>query len=186
MPRTSDATLEAIQDAAFALFFRRGYARVTMEEIAAEAQVTKRTLYYHFDSKDALIGAALERQGALSLQAMRRWSDPAAQTPAAFLAGLLEKLALWAETPGWTGSGFTRLTLELSDLPGHPVRAAARAHKLAVQEWIAGELARRAAADPDVEAEAFCVMMEGAMILTLIHGDARYIRDLRARLEAAP
>lgn len=180
MPRSSAATLEAIHAAAFRLFFRRGYERVTMDEIAEEARVTKRTLYYHFDSKDALIGAALERQGALSLAAMRGWSDPDARTGSAFLGGLVDKVIAWARTPGWTGSGFTRLTLELSDLPGHPVRAAASAHKRAIEAWVADELAQRGARAPQAEARRFCMMMEGAMLLTLIHGDVGYLEAFRA------
>jgi hypothetical protein len=36
-------------------------------------------------------------------------------------------LSGWASsTPRWSGSGFTRLVVELADLPGHPARAIAR------------------------------------------------------------
>ncbi|WP_424975169.1 TetR/AcrR family transcriptional regulator [Dinoroseobacter sp. S124A] len=182
MSRSSAPTINRILTAAFRLFFRRGYSRVSMDEIASEAGVTKRTLYNHFASKDALIGAVMDRQADLTLDTVRGWADPEAVTSHAFLDGLLVKLADWAGAPGWTGSGFTRLTLELADLPGHPVRAAADRHKRAVQDWIAAELAARHHARPARAAETFCILLEGALVLTLIHGDPGYIMRLRSEV----
>ena len=44
----------AILEAARALFLRKGYAGTTMEEIAAQAGLTKRTVYNNYAEKDAL------------------------------------------------------------------------------------------------------------------------------------
>jgi TetR/AcrR family transcriptional repressor of mexJK operon len=44
----------AVVDAARTLFLRKGYAGTTMEEIAAAAGLTKRTLYNNYGDKDAL------------------------------------------------------------------------------------------------------------------------------------
>ena len=44
------------------LFETRGYDAVTMEQIAAEADVAKRTLYNHFPTKDAILARWLDRQ----------------------------------------------------------------------------------------------------------------------------
>jgi AcrR family transcriptional regulator len=52
---------ELILEVAGRLFGERGYAGVTLEEIAAEAHVTKPILYRHFDSKKALYLVLLER-----------------------------------------------------------------------------------------------------------------------------
>src|SRR3954451_1459274 len=52
---------ELILTAAGRLFGKRGYSRVTLDEIAAAAGVTKPMLYRHFDSKKALYLALLER-----------------------------------------------------------------------------------------------------------------------------
>src|SRR3954453_20217315 len=52
---------ELILSAAGRLFGERGYARVTLDEIAAAAGVTKPILYRHFDSKRELYLALLER-----------------------------------------------------------------------------------------------------------------------------
>src|SRR5262245_58283381 len=57
-PRASDPRVvrsrAAVVDAARTLFLRNGYAGTTMEEIAAQAGLTKRTLYNNYGDKDAL------------------------------------------------------------------------------------------------------------------------------------
>jgi len=52
MPRPPERSRRRILDAAYELFYRKGYSRVGVDEIAAFAGLTKRTLYYHFESKD--------------------------------------------------------------------------------------------------------------------------------------
>jgi len=81
VPRSSEATRTRILDAAYALFRRRGYTRVSMDEIAAATAVTKRTLYYHFRSKDELLAAVLETQHRLALAAFRTFGDSLAALP---------------------------------------------------------------------------------------------------------
>jgi AcrR family transcriptional regulator len=74
MSRTTDRTREKILEAGFQLFFRDGYARVGMEMIAAQAGITKRSLYNHFDSKDRLLGAVMETQSKRSLARFKGWT----------------------------------------------------------------------------------------------------------------
>ena len=47
----------------------------------------------------------------------------------AMIDGLFSELAVWADKARWAGSGFTRLAIELADLPGHPARLIARRHE---------------------------------------------------------
>jgi AcrR family transcriptional regulator len=53
MPRSRDKTRLRILQAAYRLFRHKGFTRVNVDGIAAAADVTKRTLYSHFESKDA-------------------------------------------------------------------------------------------------------------------------------------
>lgn len=48
-----------ILEAARAHFFKHGFRNVTMDDLAAELAVSKKTLYAHFPSKDALLEAVL-------------------------------------------------------------------------------------------------------------------------------
>ena len=67
MPRPAGPTRRRILDAAYELFYRKGYSRVGVDEIAAFAGLTKRTLYYHFESKDQLLGSVLALHSELAL-----------------------------------------------------------------------------------------------------------------------
>ena len=52
---------DQILDAATALFVARGLGQVTIDEIAAAAQVTKRTIYTYFGDKAEVFTAVIER-----------------------------------------------------------------------------------------------------------------------------
>lgn len=104
MSRT-DATARTARllDAALALGVRRGIGALSLQAIAAEAEVSKALLLYHFADKAALLEALVVRaaaQGARRLreasrrgQAMAAWRalllDPAARGEAALLGALM-------------------------------------------------------------------------------------------------
>ena len=59
MARDSTVTRAQIIQAADDLFYGAGIRSASVDAIAEKAGVTKRTLYYHFRSKDDLIAAYL-------------------------------------------------------------------------------------------------------------------------------
>ncbi|QEC46195.1 TetR/AcrR family transcriptional regulator [Baekduia soli] len=84
---------ERIEQAAVQLFARNGYTATTVEDIARAAGVTKPMLYRHFESKQELCVALLERsRDALIAAALGRFTpgmaDPAPQVPAMLEAWL--------------------------------------------------------------------------------------------------
>jgi TetR/AcrR family transcriptional regulator, regulator of autoinduction and epiphytic fitness len=60
-PKRSDAKRTAIVTAATAAFLRHGYEAASMDAIAADAAVSKRTVYNHFPSKRDLFRAVTQR-----------------------------------------------------------------------------------------------------------------------------
>ena len=91
------------------------------------------------------------------------------------VAVLFSELAKWSKRPGWAGAGFTRLAMELADLPGHPARAAARRHKSEVERWYTELFAKARIPLASERARELALLLEGAGALTLIHGDRSYI-----------
>ncbi|GAB3398600.1 TetR/AcrR family transcriptional regulator [Massilia agilis] len=87
--------LEQIAAAAGELFQARGYMEVTMEQIAAAAEVSKRTLYKYFPVKEAILAHLLEGELARDLA-----SHPGFQLDldAPFRANVS---ALLVESAGW-------------------------------------------------------------------------------------
>jgi AcrR family transcriptional regulator len=174
VPRSAEQTRKRILEAAYKLFRSHGYGRVTMDEIAAAARLTKRTLYHHFESKDQLLADVLQVQHDLALQAFRSFGDRLSGSPEAIVEGMFRDLAVWSDKPRWAGSGFTRLVIELADLPGHPARLIARRHKAQLERCFAELLARSGVERPVELARAIWLLSEGAISLILIHGDRGY------------
>jgi|JI10StandDraft_1071094.scaffolds.fasta_scaffold23806_6 TetR/AcrR family transcriptional repressor of mexJK operon len=100
--RPSDMTKHAaIMTAAQKLFMENGYAATSMERIAEAAQVSKLTVYRHFQSKDALFAEAVARKCRTMLNDLgteaTRAQEPAAMLQAAgeaFLGLVLHPEAL--------------------------------------------------------------------------------------------
>jgi hypothetical protein len=100
--------------------------------------------------------------------------------PGEILEVLFSELAKWSAKAGWTGSGFTRMVMELADMAGHPARAVARRHKAEVERWYAEVFAKAKARSPLECARMVALLAEGAGALILIHGDRSYA-DTAAR-----
>jgi AcrR family transcriptional regulator len=135
MPRPSEPTRKRILDAAYGLFYQKDFRRVGVDEICQAAGITKKTLYYHFSSKDTLLEAVLRVQSELALKRIRKHQDRYSGSADSMVGVLFSELARWSTKPGRTGAGFTRLAMELADLPGHPARRAASRHKAEIEIW---------------------------------------------------
>ncbi len=183
------ATREKILTAAYGLFYRKGFHRVGVDEIATAAGLSKRTLYDHLRSKDDLLAAVMQRQGDLAMARLRVWGAAPGSDAAGLVQQLFDGLARWSSQPGWEGPGFTRLAMELADLPGHPARLLARRHKAAVEAWLAEALAARGLHDVAVKARQLQLLLEGCMLLLLVQGERGYLEAAKAaalRLLADP
>ncbi len=175
MPRDAEVTRGRILQAAHRLFFRQGFARVKMSDIASAANLTKRTLYHHFTSKDALLEAMLEYQHRLSSETYAKIFADTDGGPEALVRRLFNDLETWAETKQFLGSGFTRLATELGDFRGHPAMRFAGLHKATLEALFTEALAGRGVVNAGHLAREVWLLMEGAMILVLIHGDRSYV-----------
>ena len=181
MRRKSETTRQRIIDAAYECFWRAGYTRTSLDAITERAGLTKRTLYAYFRSKDDLLAAVMSHHNALAAQRLQHIGDRMPPDRDGLIGSFFGQLAGWASaTPRWSGSGFTRLVIELADLPGHPARALARRVKGTTEGFLADKLTKARVPEPAERACEIMLLLEGAMALTLIHGHRRYI-DAAAR-----
>ncbi|SED32739.1 transcriptional regulator, TetR family [Rhizobiales bacterium GAS188] len=176
MGRPPRDTRQRILETAHGLFYQKGFARVSLDVVAETTGVTKRTLYYHFTSKDELLAAVLEFQHGLTAARIAEWGERLPDDVEAMLDELFAELARWAAKPRFEGTGFTRLVMELADRPGHPARAIARRHKAAIETWLAEQFAARGVAEAKLRAREVKLLLEGCVALMLIHNDRAYAR----------
>ncbi len=176
MSPETESTRDRILKAAYDLFYREGFSRVSVDAIAERACLTKRSVYYHFKSKDDIAAAALEDLHRHLMPQFQSWAGPEDAGPAEMIENIFAKLKAWADRDAWQGSGYSRIVAELADMPGHPARHAASSHKSTVENWLAEQLGSAGTNTPALLAQQIMVLIEGSMSLALIHGDTRYIR----------
>lgn len=174
MSRTRDKTRTRIMDAAYALFRERGYTRVNVDEISAAAGITKRTLYSHFESKDTLLEAVLEAQHALAFAAFQLFGRKLSGSPESIVRIFFQELKKWSSKSRFAGSGFTRLAMELADLPGHPARRIASKHKSLMEGHLIEVLSKAGLGNPEKHARQIWILSEGVIALAVIHGHKNY------------
>src|SRR5260370_1977392 len=118
--RDSAETRRRLIAAADRLFYGQGIRAVGVDAVAEAAGVTKRTLYYHFASKDDLIAAYLEER---DLPTLGRYQNliPGPGEPATRPARrIFEQLGRNAKHPLWRGCSFLRAASAFANPPGPP------------------------------------------------------------------
>ncbi len=168
---------ERILDAANRLFYAEGIRAVSMDAISAKAGLTKKTLYYHFNSKDDLIAAYLASRDQPNLDLFRKWFDEASGTLPDKVEAIFVNLARAARHPKWKGCGFLRTAAELANLPGHPAMTVGASHKKKFEAWLAREFQERGISSPQDLARHVVLLMDGAFSTVLVHRDPAYIES---------
>ncbi|WP_435105687.1 TetR/AcrR family transcriptional regulator [Arhodomonas sp. AD133] len=166
-------TRDAIIGAAAKLFYDEGIRKIGVDAIAAEAGVTKRTLYYHFKSKDELVSAYLEDRHEPTLAMLRRTlagdGDVVGRVRNFFLA-LHERV----RSVEWKGCLFLRAVAEVRSEPGHPALEIASTHKTAVEALFREQLEAEEVPHAALCAQQLLLLYEGALIEVLVRSDPEY------------
>ncbi|MEW1928538.1 helix-turn-helix domain-containing protein [Streptomyces sp. NPDC088360] len=168
-------------DAASALFYDRGIHAVGVDLIAAEAGVTKKTLYDRFGSKEQIVVEYLAARDE-RWQAFLAPYVEAATTPRARILAVFDASRDWAGANSAKGCSMVNAHAEISD-PAHPayqVITGQKAWMLALFTGLARDIAPRRAAKLG---RTLMLLHEGALVA---HG-LRIFPDAidRARDDAA-
>jgi len=167
---------ERILATADRLFSRQGLRAVGVDTIAAEAGISKRTLYNHYPSKEMLVLAHLRRRYGALTHADDGLADapPAEQILAAF-----DRLARAIADPSFRGCPFVNAVAELG-VPGpgadHETNALAIAFKEERRQWFRRRLERLAVADPDALATQLALLVDGCIAVGLVRRDPAMAR----------
>jgi AcrR family transcriptional regulator len=153
---------EKVLGTASKLFYKEGIRAVGVDRVAAEAGVSKMTLYRHFPSKDDLVVAVLDARDGPALAALRATAEHATGGPRKRILAAFEMLGPWFGSRGFRGCPFMNASLELAD-PGHPARAIANRHKTATRDHFAGLTDELGAKDPAGLADQLALVFDGAI-----------------------
>jgi AcrR family transcriptional regulator len=181
-PKTGRERLVA---AAVELFYRHGFGAVGIDRVIATAGVTKTTFYKHFEGKDDLMVAAVERRDEWESQAWARAVRKlAGDDPAGQLLAMLDVMDVWFNDPDFRGCLFTNTAMEFPN-PHDPVHQAAAAYKRRARDhW--RDLARAAGANAEgaeTFTDCYTALIEGALVLQLTQGRNDAARAVRPAVE---
>ena len=175
MSEKPNPTRKRLVDAATRLFYAEGIGRVSVDAVAEKAGLTKRTLYYHFKSKDDLIAAYLDGRDQPNLEQMAGWFDAADGGADKKVEAIFTNLARVARHPKWKGCGFLRTAAELAAMPGHPAVKAGARHKTNFEKWLAGALSDHNVSHAKMLAREIVLLMDGAFSCMLIPHNPDYV-----------
>jgi AcrR family transcriptional regulator len=158
---------ERILETADRLFYLQGIRAVGVDTIAAEIGISKRTLYNHFPSKDALISAYLARRFVAP--------RPSDKSPLEQILGTFDSLGRRFASKDFRGCPFVNAVAELGsqDLS---VRKVAIAFKESRRLWFRDLLVQLGAADVEGLATQLTLLVDGSIAQDLVRDDPAMAR----------
>lgn len=160
-PRTPAA--ERILHTASEMFYRKGIRAVGVDSIAAEAGVTKKTLYEKYGSKDKLVAAYLRARDESWRDWLQGFVERRDGSATERLLSTFDALEEWMERENYRGCGFVNAAVEFPDA-NHPARAVVLEQKRWMRDYLTKLAAEAGAEDPEDLAERLLILQEGATV----------------------
>ncbi len=158
---------ERILETADRLFYLQGIRAIGVDTIAAEIGISKRTLYNHFPSKDALIAAYLERRFV--------HARPSDKPPVEQILGTFDSLERRFAAKDFRGCPFVNAVAELG-----PTDRAVKKIAIAVKEsrrvWFRERLTELGVAEADALATQLVLLVDGSIAQDLVRDDPAMAR----------
>lgn len=165
-------------EAALRLFCRNGIRATGIDAILAESGVARMTMYNHFGSKDGLVVAALEHEGA----AWRNWfftrlaSIPGG--PRERLAGIFDVLEEWFARDDYFGCALMNAIIE-SRGNAPEIRNVVADHKSQVMAQIRALASAAGNPNPQVLSEQIDLLIDGAIVKAMVKREPKAAREAK-------
>ena len=158
---------ERILQTADRLFYLQGIRAIGVDTIAAEIGISKRTLYNHFPSKDALIAAYLERRFV--------GARPSDKPPVEQILGTFDSLERRFAAKDFRGCPFVNAVAELGPTD-RAVKKIAIAFKESRRIWFRERLTELGVANADALATQLVLLVDGSIAQDLVRDDPAMAR----------
>jgi AcrR family transcriptional regulator len=161
------AMKDRILETADRLFYLQGIRAVGVDTIAAEIGISKRTLYNHFPSKDALIAAYLKRRFVAP--------RPSDKSPVEQILSTFDSLERRFASKDFRGCPFVNAVAELGS-EDHSVRKIAIAFKESRRLWFRDLLVQLGTSDAEGLATQLTLLVDGSIAQDLVRNDPAMAR----------
>ncbi|MGB8415345.1 TetR/AcrR family transcriptional regulator [Paraburkholderia sp.] len=185
----SGSARERLLDAAEALIYAGGIHATGVDAIVKQSGTARKSFYTHFESKDALVAAALERRNERWMNWFITGTLQQGKTAREHLLGMFDVLRDWFASEEFHGCAFLNAAGEIASAED-PIRIVAREHKARLLAFVrtqcdeyaaeSGMDARRAAG----LSRQWLILLDGAIGVALVSGEADAALDARTAAEA--
>ena len=160
---------QLLLDTAIRLFAQYGYHGTGIDRIAEQAQVSKKTMYHYFRSKDELILAALKEYDSLFRNDFMKSVDRRGNTPYERLLAIFDVAGEWFSGGNFFGCMFINVIGEYSDADS-AIRTVCKEHKRLMTHYIEELATKAGVADAHNVATSIAILLEGAIVTAQVHG----------------
>ena len=166
---------ERILATADRLFYLEGIRAIGVDTIAAEIGISKRTLYNHFPSKDALIAAYLERRFV--------HARPSDKPPAEQILATFDSLERRFAAKDFRGCPFVNAVAELGP-KDRALKKIAVAFKESRRMWFRELLVELGVSEADALSTQLQLLIDGSIALDLVRDDPAMARAAKDAAKA--
>lgn len=177
---------ERLLDAAEALIYAGGIHATGVDAIVKQSGTARKSFYTHFESKDALVAAALERRDERWMNWFIAGTQQRGGTSARKrLLGMFDVLREWFASENFHGCAFLNAAGEIASAED-PIRVVAREHKERLLAFVRTQC-EQFVAQENVDARRtarlsrqWLVLLDGAIAVALVSGEPDAALDAQA------
>ncbi|SIT45111.1 Transcriptional regulator, TetR family [Paraburkholderia ribeironis] len=168
---------DRLLDAAEALIYAGGIHATGVDAIVRQSGTARKSFYAHFESKDALVAAALERRDERWMNWFIAGTQRRGKSARKRLLGMFEVLREWFASADFHGCAFLNAAGEIAS-PEDPIRIVARQHKARLLDFVRTQCDAFAAESQMPARHAarlsrqWLVLLDGAIAVALVSGNA--------------
>jgi len=187
-PPTPGSARERLLDAAEALIYAGGIHATGVDAIVRQSGTARKSFYTHFESKDALVAAALERRDERWMNWFIEGTLRRGKNARAHLLGMFDVLREWFASEDFHGCAFLNASGEIA-AADDPIRVVAREHKERLLAFVREQCDEHIAATgvdgrrAERLARQWLILIDGAIGVALVNGDPDAALDARAAAE---
>jgi AcrR family transcriptional regulator len=161
---------QELVETAMRLFGEYGFHATGIDRIAEEANISKKTMYNHFRSKEELIIAALKHYDSVARNHFMKEVEKRTSNPYERLLAVFDVTRDWFCEKRFFGCMFIKVIGEFADR-NEGILQVSREYKRLIAEFIE-KLARDAGiADAKEVAASLALLLEGAIVIAQITGN---------------
>jgi AcrR family transcriptional regulator len=184
-PVAPGSARDRLLDAAEALIYTGGIHATGVDAIVKQSGTARKSFYTHFESKDALVAAALERRDERWMNWFIAGTQRRGKSARKRLLGMFEVLREWFASDDFHGCAFLNAAGEIASAED-PIRIVARRHKERLLDFVRTQCDEFAAeSDMDARRAArlsrqWLLLLDGAIAVALVSGEADAALDARS------